>query len=135
MFKSTFHYDGKPCIQCGSTVRYIKNRKCVRCIDSRRHRYDTPEYKRAYNRKSLYGISSEDTKSLLGDQGGRCPICGKMLNILEGRKLFQIDHDHKTNKIRGILCSQCNTGLARFNDDPQTLHKAILYLEKAHNVA
>lgn len=39
-----------------------------------------------------------------------------------------IDHCHKTGKIRGILCSRCNTALGGFNDDIKLLDKAINYL-------
>jgi hypothetical protein len=43
-----------------------------------------------------------------------------------------VDHDHETNKIRGLLCSRCNTGLGLFFDNISNLENAILYLKKAN---
>ena len=39
-----------------------------------------------------------------------------------------VDHDHKTNKIRGMLCNRCNQGLGQFKDDPELLEYARIYL-------
>lgn len=51
-----------------------------------------------------------------------CVICGN-----DGPKL-SVDHCHKTNKIRGILCMNCNIGLGKFKDDPELLEFARIYL-------
>lgn len=59
-------------------------------------------------------------------QGGRCAICE---NNLEIDKL-NVDHCHTTNKIRGLLCDQCNYGLGNFKDNVSTLTKAIKYLNE-----
>lgn len=63
---------------------------------------------------------------------GTCDICGKP----ESSKhfLLSIDHDHKTNKIRGILCNACNKALGGFQDDVQYLKNAIKYLKENNNV-
>lgn len=52
-----------------------------------------------------------------------CAIC-------QHKKVLVIDHDHKTNKIRGLLCNECNTGLGFFQDKIQFLEKAIQYLTR-----
>jgi protein-arginine kinase activator protein McsA len=52
---------------------------------------------------------------------GKCNICGKTAKLA-------VDHDHKTNKFRGLLCDNCNMGLGQFKDDPMLLEFAQIYL-------
>ena len=59
-------------------------------------------------------------------QGNLCAICQTKL---EEKCL---DHDHKTGKIRDLLCNNCNAGLGKFQDNPELLIKAADYL-KEHN--
>jgi hypothetical protein len=59
-------------------------------------------------------------------QGGTCAIC----KSYEGKgKRMLIDHDHKTGKIRGILCSHCNFALGFSRDNPEILAKMIEYIK------
>jgi len=60
------------------------------------------------------------------DEGEECWICGK---VRVNRRLH-IDHDHKTGKIRGLLCMACNRGLAWFKDKPENLRNAAKYLRR-----
>lgn len=64
---------------------------------------------RAYKR--LYGITVADYDRMLANQGGGCGIC--QTTESKGRGRFHVDHDHKTGKVRGILCHSCNTALGR----------------------
>lgn len=84
--------------------------------------------------KRKYGISFDDYDAMLTKQGGACMICGSTDSGREwkdGRvqrmKLF-VDHCHKTGVVRGLLCNNCNVGLAQFKDSPEILNKAISYL-------
>lgn len=72
-----------------------------------------------------YQITFEDFKELFKKQDGKCKICGLTQDI----KRLAIDHDHKTKKIRGLLCDKCNRGLGHFNDDISMLELAIKYLK------
>lgn len=65
-------------------------------------------------------------------QAGRCGICRRTLtnNVLndEEKLTLHVDHNHKSGEVRGLLCSNCNTGLGLFKDDPRRLKRAIRYL-------
>mgnify|MGYP001588323314 CR=1 FL=1 len=76
-----------------------------------------------------YGISIEEYCALLSAQGGGCAICGLNPNE-EGRKL-STDHDHVSGRVRGILCTRCNSGIGMFRDRPDLLALAIRYLTNA----
>jgi len=73
-----------------------------------------------------YGITPEDYARMFAAQGGRCAIC-RTANPGNGRR-WSVDHDHETGKVRGLLCSQCNTGLGMLRDSPITLTAARAYL-------
>jgi hypothetical protein len=77
----------------------------------------------------LYNMSLEDYDNLLKQQKGVCAIC-KQPN-LNGKNLA-VDHDHKTGKVRGLLCSKHNRALGAFLDDLQLLKAAVKYLEEAY---
>ena len=79
--------------------------------------------------KHRYGMSVEDYDALLKEQNSGCAICG---NPIPGRnnKHFAIDHNHKTNKVRGLLCYKCNSGIGYFKENIDFLQKAIDYLKK-----
>ena len=55
-----------------------------------------------YNLRRRYGISLEQFEEILAAQGGICPICER------SDVVFCVDHNHKTLKIRGIICLNCN---------------------------
>jgi hypothetical protein len=57
-----------------------------------------------------------------------CPICGK--NLIVGISKIVLDHDHLNGKVRGWLCESCNTGIGRFDDDPDIVYKAVAWLMK-----
>lgn len=78
-------------------------------------------------RLASHGLTPDAYDRMLEDQGGGCAICG---TTDTGRRtgVFAIDHDHRTGRVRGLLCSSCNNGLGRFGDDPDRLERAAQYL-------
>lgn len=60
--------------------------------------------------------------------GGRCELCGGLPTGNHGRLV--LDHNHKTEKFRGLLCGHCNTALGMMQDNPELLRKAARYLEE-----
>lgn len=73
-----------------------------------------------------YGIDLEGYQDLLDSQGGQCAICG---TPPAGQPL-QVDHDHDTGEVRGLLCRNCNLGLGHFQDELSRLRSASAYLER-----
>ena len=78
-----------------------------------------------------YGITSEGYNKLFELQEGRCLICKKHQSELT--KILYVDHDHTTNKIRGLLCIKCNSVIGLANDDTKILENAISYLNNYKN--
>jgi hypothetical protein len=68
---------------------------------------------------------------MLERQGNKCALCRQDWHGFSTSKgdLPHVDHCHRTGKVRGILCGNCNTALGRFGDDPGKLRAAIAYLE------
>jgi hypothetical protein len=81
------------------------------------------------SRIRMYGISVEQYEQMLASQNGGCYICGK---LPEGKRALDIDHDHKTGKVRGLLCSNHNRALGLMEDNPDLLLKSVEYLVKSH---
>ncbi|MEN6608596.1 MAG: endonuclease VII domain-containing protein [Bryobacteraceae bacterium] len=84
-----------------------------------------------------FGISINEYSKMYMEQNGRCAICGGTdAGTRNGNaKAFAVDHDHKTGRVRGLLCEACNTGIGKLKDDPEVLRSAIRYLEKSRNAA
>lgn len=77
------------------------------------------------------GITFEEYQTLVETQGGKCAICGRAPGEANKREWrLSIDHDHKTGKVRGLLCAICNPMIGLASDDPEILQKAVDYLRK-----
>jgi hypothetical protein len=79
------------------------------------------------NKKKISIYQKNRRQKLLKKQGNVCAICGKGL---EKDKRLAVDHNHKTGKIRGLLCVNCNMMLGMSKDNINTLKSAIKYLEE-----
>lgn len=86
---------------------------------------------RKRNNRFLYGLEEEEYQAILDRQGGVCAICRNPERTVKNGKVcnLSVDHDHKTGKVRGLLCNSCNNLLGRAKDDPNTLRAAATYLE------
>lgn len=99
-----------------------KNKEVINAAERARRASD-PEAFRKTRLRYRYGLSHEDYARMLNAQGGLCAIC------LE-RAATDIDHDHKTNVVRGFLCRACNLGIGNLRDNPDFLRAAIEYLTR-----
>ena len=115
-------------------------RRCKDChirksYESRK-KSESPSARRdyAYNLrlKREYGLSLDDYNEMLEAQNGVCLICDQPETMKkwwgDEAPRLHVDHDHFTGKIRGLLCSNCNTGLGKFRDSPRLLRRAEDYL-------
>lgn len=93
---------------------------------------NNPDYQKNYDLKRGYGISLAEYNRILELQGGLCAICLKPETaMLRGVvRYLAVDHDHSTNEVRGLLCTNCNNMLGRVQDNVETLKSAISYLQK-----
>jgi hypothetical protein len=100
------------------------------CKECRNKRYST-RYSKQYRDAALkkkYNMEPGDYDVMLESQGGVCKICHST-ETGRGDQWFVVDHCHKTNKIRGLLCNTCNRALGLFKDDISYLEQAIHYLK------
>ena len=92
-----------------------------------REKYD-PKKQRVKLYMRRYGITVDDYNEMHIAQDGKCAICKKKKTI---KDYFYVDHCHETNKVRGLLCMRCNSGLGYFKDKIFLLEKALVYLKNS----
>lgn len=103
---------------------------------------ETNEYARAWRKqnpdrvrdseyKKRFGISYDVVKAKLEEQSHLCAICKQPESAQHNGKVrnLALDHCHTTGKIRGMLCTNCNTVLGNAKDNTDVLRSAINYLE------
>ena len=74
-------------------------------------------------RLTLYGLTPEDYERMVFDQNNQCPICRRDM------AQPQIDYDPTTGELRGLLCSDCRSGLTLFQNDLELIYRLSSYLE------
>jgi len=78
-----------------------------------------------------YGITVLDYYAMYEEQAGRCRLCGlERTGSRPDRRPLDVDHNHTTGKVRGLLCGPCNRGLGFFGDSIEGLQRAIDYLKE-----
>lgn len=80
-------------------------------------------------RMRTYGLTRPQAEEMTNQE--LCEICGDRFEGIRGQ---HIDHCHKTNAVRGVLCISCNLGIGYFKDDMGRLTLAIEYLMKHSSV-
>ena len=142
MARPTQTTGSKTCTNCGVTkdiTEFYKrggkqspdSRKnhCKQCDIARvrkRHQ-DNPERTKNNDLKRLYGITLNEYNEMLEEQDHKCATCSTTDPGGKHGK-FMVDHDHKTGKVRGLLCKNCNIALGLVNDDTDLIQKMINYL-------
>ena len=91
-----------------------------------------PSIRHQQHLRKMHGITLGDYRAMAAAQGGVCAICRQPETMLTPRgdvQALAVDHDHRTGRIRGLLCRTCNQALGGFRDDPAILRAAADYLE------
>ena len=120
----------RECVRRRERDRRLADVGKARTRDAKK-RYGNPTALRKAKLKYLYGITLQAYEDMFAAQGGLCLICKRpeQRRDRKGRLCrLCVDHDHKTGKIRGLLCRTCNYGIGAFEDDPQRLVAAAAYV-------
>jgi predicted transcriptional regulator YheO len=115
-------------------------------IPSRINGRQNPEYMRQYHLKHKikrnkqtrnailkmkYGITQQQYDQILKDQNGVCAICHntETTKHQNGKiRSLSVDHDHQTNKVRGLLCYNCNIILGKYKENIEIFKSFCNYL-------
>lgn len=90
-----------------------------------------PTYSRrrySYMIKTKYGLEREEFDAMVLAHEGRCALC------LVATPDLIVDHCHQTGRVRGLLCSRCNTGLGLLGDNDTAIANALAYLLSTNGV-
>lgn len=106
--------------------------QCKKCVNKHGKQYRKKdgfiENRRKYTLKNNHKLTPEQYNELFEKQRGLCSICGG--TPTRGKKWLDVDHNHKTGKIRGLLCGDCNRMLGLAKDSDQILILGALYLRR-----
>lgn len=114
-----------------------KSSYCKKCVSKRGKKWvknnkkRVKENSRKNHLNSTYGITPEEYDQMLQDQGGVCPLCFRTPEEAHNNgRYFCVDHDHATGRVRGLLCSVCNSSLHAVEMFPYWASRAEVYLRE-----
>lgn len=109
------------CKACGGMAAGGTNKRpyCRTCrnVKARETYAKDPSKDRNRQLKRRYGLTLDDYNTMYAVVDGNCEICGEHKNML------YVDHNHKTNKVRGLLCALCNAFLGKVDKNKEILVK------------
>ncbi|MET7351555.1 endonuclease VII domain-containing protein [Streptomyces mirabilis] len=117
--EKTHCYKGHPLDGDNVWINREGNRVCKRC---------RAEVAFRQNLKKEYGLTVEGYLAMLKAQDDQCGICDRSFAETGGQ--INVDHCHRTGKVRGLLCRSCNLGIGHFDDNLDVLQRAIAYLRR-----
>jgi len=119
------YFTGLLCKNGHLEERFVSTRQCMQCARDKSKVYAKTDKSRNARLSRTYGVTLEEV-----NETTHCDICNtKLVRKGMAGNAVCVDHDHVSGKVRGILCNNCNRGLGMFKDNPDTISKAIAYLE------
>lgn len=118
--------------------RQLARESYARNRDSRKQYRESNRESIAVKKRSgrltrLYGITPDEYLALLQSQGGKCALCYTAEAKSRGGELV-VDHDHETGRVRGLLCSPCNSWLGGYEKRRLELWRVQVYLDPSASV-
>lgn len=99
---------------------------CKKCFSDKGKLRTREDYRRS-RLKTKYNLTPEEWQTMFETQGGVCAICKQPP---DKGKPFHVDHDHKTSRVRGLLCGCCNVAIGMLQDSPAVAQAATDYLKR-----
>jgi hypothetical protein len=112
------------CLKCGEVKPWSEWHRNATASDglSTRCKACRAAEGRANHLKRSYGLTEAERDAMVAAQRGLCAICLDALPV-------HVDHCHKTGRVRGVLCFNCNSAIGKLRDDPDAARRAATYLE------
>ena len=99
-----------------------------------RNKPDSKDKDRNKHYKRKFGITIEQYTEMFEAQEGLCAMCNQPETVNTKSKStpmwLAVDHDHKTGKVRGLLCFRCNTMLEHFDKDISKIKAVLAYIKE-----
>ena len=132
----SYTIDGKTYCKHGHERTKKTVNKYGACKVCHNEKFNTPGKVRRQN-YGRYGLTEQEVQAMFESQRGLCAACGNPETSTIKRtgeiKMLHIDHDHKTGKIRGLLCQDCNMSLGHLQDSSERIQMLLDYA-KAHGL-
>ena len=127
-YQREYYHKNKAKISEWRKEYYKQNREII-CAKKRKWRKDVgyKKFDRKYNLQQKYGITIEQYDEMYNSQNGCCDICKR--HSSEFKKGLGVDHCHTTNKVRGLLCGNCNRLVGEYESG--RINKVKYYLTKS----
>ena len=124
--------NGRPYARCQECINIrARNRRHEREVENPELRKRRSLIVKEADWKRNYGLTREKYDEMFRNQGGVCAICKQEpTGTGPGTANLHVDHDHKTNEIRGLLCNKCNHAIGLLNEDQVIFLSAYDYLSR-----
>lgn len=120
-------FQGNPCRNGHSGLRYVKTKDCVDCSKARATRWNNNNKEKRKKSNLKAGRKKRNLPEPTRPCPDTCEACGSKDQL--GRNLC-LDHDHISGKFRGWLCTHCNVGFGMLGDSLESITSRLNYLIK-----